>query len=83
MTSSGRGGGQADPREVEDGAWEGGVKNLIADLRGDSFSRQCDWCATMLSEEDAIPISGGEWVCPPCCGIILKTGTINRIKEPR
>ena len=59
------------------------VKDLVQGLRGDSFPRQCDWCATMLSEEDAIPISGGEWVCPPCCGIILDKRTIDRIDEPR
>jgi hypothetical protein len=59
------------------------VRNLIADLRGDAFPRKCDWCAAILTEEDAIPISGGEWVCPLCCGIILDTGTITRIDEPR
>ena len=59
------------------------LRDFIARLRGDKFPRQCDWCAMMLAEEDAIPISGGEWVCPTCCGIILKTGTIKRIAEPR
>jgi len=57
--------------------------DMIHNLRGDKFPRPCDWCATVLSAEDAIPISGGEWVCPPCCGIILTTGTITRIEEPR
>ncbi len=59
------------------------VRDLIDAMRGDSWPRPCDWCARVLQAEDAIPISGGEWVCPPCCNIILKTGTITRIKEPR
>jgi hypothetical protein len=57
--------------------------DMIHVLRGDDWPRPCDWCATILNAEDAIPISGGEWVCPPCCGIILNTGTITRIDEPR
>ncbi len=60
------------------------IRDLIAALRGSTlWPRSCDWCGTKLESEDAIPISGGEWVCPPCCNIILKTGTITRIKEPR
>ena len=59
------------------------VVEMIHTLRGDDWPRQCDWCATILQAEDAVPISGGEWVCPPRCGIILKSGTITRIAEPR
>jgi len=59
------------------------IREMIHALRGDSWPRQCDWCATMLEAEDAIPISGGEWVCLPCCGIILKTGTITCIDKER
>lgn len=44
---------------------------------------QCDWCAAILDEEELTPISGDEWVCSPCCNIILRDGTITRISVPR
>jgi hypothetical protein len=57
--------------------------SFIFALRGDKFPRQCDWCQTMLTEDTAIPISGGEWVCAPCLGIILSGEIIKRLDKPR
>lgn len=46
-------------------AWQ-----LIADLRGGVPSK-CDGCDKETQPWDLIPISGGEWVCPECCNIIM------------
>lgn len=41
---------------------------MIGHLRGGVPDR-CDWCDKEIPKADMIPVSGGEWVCPPCLNI--------------
>jgi formylmethanofuran dehydrogenase subunit E len=41
---------------------------MIGALRG-GIPPKCDWCGKPVKQEDMVPVSGGEWVCPPCLNI--------------